>query len=598
MIGTYQRIARGVAAVIVTSAAVFACATSRSEYEIGDQNESNPPGFSTDAGPDDTESDRDGGPGLFNDGAPPIDATSCLPDAGGPGPVGRVCLPPTDNECDGKHDVPTYPANGMGGNGFDDDCDGLVDEGCSCEAAGITKTCYLVPASQTFGGVPVGWCAENSKGTVDCVKPTTEFPGTWSGQCRGAQPPFADDVCANGDFNCDGKDQNSKASDCSCKGDPVQCPTAPLLTRPFPPASALPLEISAKGWFLNASDVSLATNWKWTLLGGDCDNILHHPTFAMFATPNGTGATAGSQVDTLGPSGNEHGLVATAPAITSSFYPAFSLSGDYLVEGEFDLNGKHYTCQQKIQVRAPGIRAELCWDTQAPSGSNVDLDLHVAQTTFANQCVNQGWSRECNNQDCYYGNCKGGSSPNWFAANPDPSVCQGWGSKTTGTCFNPRLDRDLITCQPSERNPNAPDFCGPENINIDAPRNGSKYAVGVKHFAGSPPTRAHVNVYCNGERILSTGYNPVTGNEFPKLLQSGGDSSGDFWKVGLVTATVDGSGGLSCAVDPVPSSQPHAATDGSNAYCVDNTSRNGADSAKFFTFGGAAPLDAEALCFH
>ncbi len=590
-----RRFITGVVA-IVASAVVFACATARTDAVTEDADAApTGPGFLTEAG-ENEQPQGDGGPGIFNDGAPP-DATSCVPDAGGPGPIKRFCLPPTDNECDGYHDLPTFPANGTGGNGFDDDCDGLVDEGCTCTAAGTTKPCYLVPASQTFGGVPVGWCAQNAKGTVDCVKPTSEFDGVWSGQCRGAQPAFADDFCAPGDFDCDGKEQNSTATDCSCKGDPVQCPTDPLLTKPFPPTSALPLKVDATGWFLNSGDVGNATNWKWTLVGGDCDNILHHPTFGLYPTPDGSGSTAGTQVNTLGASMKEHGIVATAPQVTNAVYPAFSLSGDYIVQGEFDLNGKHYSCQQKIQARAPGIRAELCWDTQS-SSSSVDLDLHMAQVTYGNQCANKGWSGECSNQDCYYANCKGGSSPKWFAANPDSSVCQGWGSKTTGTCFNPRLDRDLISCNPSTTNPNGSDFCGPENINIDAPPNGSKYAVAVKHFSGSPPTRAHVNVYCNGERVLSTGYNPVTGNDFPKLLTSGGNSGGDMWKVAMITANVNGSGALDCLVEPVPSSNPHPATDGSNAYCVDNASTDSSEATSFLTSGGAAPLDAEALCFH
>ena len=53
--------------------------------------------------------------------------------------------------------------------------------------------------------------------------------------------------------------------------------------------------------------------------------------------------------------------MATAPTVTSSVYPAFSLSGDYLLTGSFTLSGTQYTCSVKIQVRAPGIRAEGCW---------------------------------------------------------------------------------------------------------------------------------------------------------------------------------------------------------------------------------------------
>lgn len=583
------------AIVFLTAAVVVACANSTTDYEVGDPTVEAGPSFGNGADGGDAAAPTDGGNGIFNDGAPEVDATSCLPDAGGPGPVGRFCLPPTNNECDGQHDLPTYPANGTGGNGFDDDCDGLVDEGCSCDGAGLTKTCYLVPASQTFAGLPVGWCAQNSKGTVDCVKPSSEFLGTWSGQCRGAQPPYADDVCANGDFNCDGKDQNSKATDCSCKGDPVQCPTAPLETAPYPPPAALPLKVDAAGWFLNPADVGNATNWKWTLSGGDCDNILPHPTFSMFATSVAS-SSVGAQVDTLGTNNKEHGYVATSPSLTSSFYPAFSLSGDYKVQGEFDLNGKHYSCQQKIQVRAPGLRVEACWDTEI---NGVDLDLHVAQLTTGASCAQKGWSGTCSEQDCYYGNCKS-SSPNWYPPTAATSVCQGWGSQTKGACNNPRLDIDTnggTDCNPTQTNPNSTNFCGPENINIDAPGNGAKFAVGVKYFSGDDVSRTHVNVYCNGERVLSTGYNPVTSNDFPKLTEDGANSSGDFWKVAMITTSVT-SAGIACDVKPVPSQQAYVPTEGSNAYCVDNTTRNTSDSAKYFTSGGANPLDAEALCFH
>jgi hypothetical protein len=538
--------------------------------------------------------------GLFNDASLNIDASSCVADAGGPGPVTRVCLSATNNECDGAHDFMGFPANGTNGNGFDDDCDGLVDEGCACGGAGTTKDCYLVPASQTQAGLPVGFCAQSSKGTVDCVK-QGEFPGTWSGQCRGAQPPFSDDVCAPGDFDCDGKDENSKTHDCSCKQDPVQCPTAPVTTVPYPPSAALPLKVDAAAWFTNPAQVASATNWKWTLRGGDCDNILPHPTFQMYPTANGSGGGGvGTQSNVLGPSTLEHGIIATAP-LTSFVYPAFSVSGDYLMQGEFDLGGQHYSCQEKIQVRAPGLRAEACWDTES---AGVDLDLHLSKVdgTFAG-CTKKGWSTTCTNEDCYYGNCVNAST-GWYTASP-ASACQGWGSQTTSsTCGNPRLDRDANglsgTCDSTVTNPNKLGFggyCGPENINVDTPADASEYAVAVKYYGGSALSKTHVNVYCNGERILSTGYNPVTGNQYPQLKTSGQNATGDMWKVALVTAKVTG-GTLSCVVDPVPSTTAHAATDGTSGNCVDNTSTDTAQCTEYLTSGGGTPAAAAALCFH
>ncbi len=540
--------------------------------------------------------------GVLQDALPTVDAEGCTPEDAGPGPVPRDCKPQTTNECDGLHDAPGA-INGTGGNGFDDDCDGQVDEGCACPSAGVTKECFLVPPSQinSVTRKPVGWCESNSKGTMECQGGERRV---WSGECRGAQPPFPDDVCAPGDFNCDGKEFNSMTQDCSCKGDPVQCPTAPIVTVPYPRPTSLPVKIDAATWMQNPAMIGQTSDWTWTLRGGDCDNILPHPTFSIYATDDGSGAPVGHTVGTLGASGKERGTVASSPVVTSSVYPAFSLSGDYFLEGAFKLNGKSYSCLQKIQVRAPGLRAEACWDTES---DGVDLDLHMARTDLSTCSGPKGWESTCPGQDCYYANCKSGSlsKPNWgYTPAPSTDACVGWGSSATGSCGNPRLDRDAnggFGCDANESNPNAVDsdaFCGPENINVDAPDVGSKYAVGLKYFAGSLPSRAHVNVYCNGERVLSSGYNPVTGNLFPSLQTSSG-TSGDLWKVALVTITAPDSGaGIACQVEPVPSQAPYLPTDGSSAYCIDNAERNTQDSMKYFAQGGYAPADPRVLCFH
>lgn len=546
----------------------------------------------------------------FNDGRPDIDAIGCVPDAGGPGPVQHICVvypsnADSNNECDGHHDLSGFAPNGATGNGFDDNCNGLVDEGCSCTGVGTTKDCYLVPASQTQGGVPVGWCAQNSKGTVNCQKLNTEAAPTWSGICRGAQPPFPDDFCAPGDFNCDGKEENSTTQDCSCKSGTIQCPTQPVTTVPYPPPVALPLEVDAGKWFLDPADVPLANGWKWTIRGGDCDNILPHPTFGIYPTASGTGVPVGAQKNNLGPSSQEHGVVAVAPQVQSAIYPAFSLSGDYLLQAEWDLKGTHYSCTEKIQVRTPGLRAEACWDTE---GNGIDLDLHMAKVNgFPNCLTSHGWSDNCVSEDCYWSNCytPNGQTTAWYPPSSS-TACVGWGSEAgqqIASCGNPRLDRDANgvsgTCNPSQLNPNAAggDFCGPENVNVDVPDDGSRFAVAVRYFGGSLASKAHVNVYCDGVRVLSTGYDPITGNNFPQLITSGGDSTGDMWKVGLVTTHVTAAG-LACDVHPTQSQNPHLPTDGSTSYCVDNTTTDTTQSAVLLASGGLEPLDANALCFH
>ncbi len=600
----------------------------------------------------------------FNDATVHVDAFTCLEDAGapGPGPVQHTCIIyPTsgddDNECDGHHDLAGFPANGSGGNGFDDNCNGLVDEGCTCANVGTTKPCYLVPASQTVGGVPVGWCATNSKGTVDCAQHGEGTP-TWSGICRGAQPPYANDICAPGDFNCDGKPENPPGESCACQIVDVVCPTAPLTTVPYPPPSALPLEVNAQDWFNKSLDAGGATNWSWTMTGGDCDNILPNPTFGLYPTANGTGDPVGTTSTTLGSSGKQHGTVAVEPTVTSVVYPAFSLSGDYILIGSFDYDGKAYSCSLQIHVRAPGLRAEGCWSTE---GQGDDVDLHMAKVNGFPQCASKNqiaWSNiKCGtafqpqNEDCYYDDCwtgvaTGSGTPtaftdvvDWGYPSSPAASCKGWGSQNTGTsCGNPRLDRDANglsgICDPTLVNPNGISakgpFCGPENINLDNPASGDQFAVGIRFYTKNSPkadnAMTHVNLYCNGERVYSGGYDPVAGNNYPQLITQGEDGNpsmpilkegGDMWKVALVTTTygnagVDagaeaGSGGASdagpdalhCLVVPTKSKVPDPPRDGdAGPYCVDNATLNTANSQVYLVDGGGVPPNADSLCYH
>jgi hypothetical protein len=137
-----------------------------------------------------------------------------------PQAVQKVCRPPTDNECD-EITVPGMMPEGKYGNGFDDDFDGLVDEGCVCCKAGSTKPCFLMPSTLTTGppnyGV-MGWCAPHAAGNVECGYCCCggEFCDLkWKGECKGASAPAENDTCDMGDLNCDGVHLNAP-SGCPC----------------------------------------------------------------------------------------------------------------------------------------------------------------------------------------------------------------------------------------------------------------------------------------------------------------------------------------------------------------------------------------------
>jgi hypothetical protein len=179
---------------------------------------SRPDSGAVDAAPDVELNDSAG----FQDALPDAVGDACST-SNEPGPLLHLCVPLTDNECDGLSDPDRFLPNGAFGNGFDDDCDGLVDERCPCgpgRNVGATRTCWLVPSTQAEleTSLPVGWCREHSRGLVTCIREgggdTTRL--TWDGQCAGAEQPFADDVCAPGDFDCDGRVANSRSGNCTC----------------------------------------------------------------------------------------------------------------------------------------------------------------------------------------------------------------------------------------------------------------------------------------------------------------------------------------------------------------------------------------------
>ncbi len=135
-------------------------------------------------------------------------ATGAGGETGRGGAGGAACVPAAE-ACDG----------------LDNDCNGVVDDGCACHA-GQEQDCYSGPA-KTAG---VGAC-KGGKQTCDAA-------GAW-GACVGEVVPLAKEKCNGADDDCNGKADDLPEQTCgvggcavtvpACEGGkPVSCvPTAP-----------------------------------------------------------------------------------------------------------------------------------------------------------------------------------------------------------------------------------------------------------------------------------------------------------------------------------------------------------------------------------
>jgi hypothetical protein len=376
------------------------------------------------------------------------------------------------------------------GNGVDDDCNGQLEEGCSC-VPGAVQSCFRGPP----GRRNVGVCRD---GTQTC-----EMSGRW-GPCMGDIVP-REDVCNGADNLCNGCSQRRDCAIlCPSPGDPRVPDAAPL-----------------RSYALRGGDFYMgpARTWSWQVTGGPCDRVSRRPSFDL------TGATAQN----------------------ATFFPR--LSGDYgvtltVVTG----SGATLSCNWVVHVEGPGLRVEMCY----PENERLDLDLYVHRpgTTTA-WFRGMGTAFDPLPDSCGWHNCEatirqmdalGRPVPraDWGYAPSPLAECengpQGDQWRRLGFCANPRLDID---------NNLAEGIGVPENVNIDRPREGETFRVMVQNFSGDT---AHplVNVYCSGRRVATYGAPPDVLMAFrgPR----GDTAPGAMWRVADVTTHVDARGRTQCDV--------------------------------------------------
>lgn len=367
-------------------------------------------------------------------------------DGGGPpiNPCGTECLPPgSEDLCDGIH------------KGLDDDCDGEVDENCSC-SAGQASSCFKGdPSFQDDPGC--------NDGTMSCNE-----LGKW-GPCIGGN--HATEGC-----------QSANAMGCH-------------------PINGVPFQ---------TIDIAEGTG-----------------NFSDGADPATETYTVGCPVG-----------VDPCPMVTGSNFSPLQ-SGEYTVTYTREVNGVEDTCTFPLYIGARGLRVELSWNFAEVDGG-VDLDLHMKKPMST-----APWAIFGSEEDCGWTNCAANEFdpgwaddlPTWFPLNnniPDPvnwyedpilnqNTCyfaprgKGalWEANGEG-CHNPRLDLDNVSCTPGEADPQADDFCAPENINVDFPPKNEWIRIGVHLFSyfADLPVKPNIKIFCDGALAADLGtkgyYDPET----------------------------------------------------------------------------------------
>jgi hypothetical protein len=430
--------------------------------------------------------------------------------AGGNGAGGELIDPGTGGS--GGSVIPNPCGTGCGDEelcdedhlGFDDNCDGQVDEICDC---GPGQAHFCFKGDSSYHGKP---------GCFDGTQKCTEL-GIW-GECNGGV--HATETCyASDNTLChaisaipfqfiDLKTGTGSFSANALPGTEIWKVSCPMGVDPCPSVSG----VNPPDDFQALQSGQYTVTYTKTVSGGATESC----EYPLFVGARGLRVELEWEHD-LGDTGVDLDLHLHEPMNTQPW----NFSG-----------GAKQDCMYSNCV------------VGAFAGSNSAAPSWFDNSATAPDPVNWYLDPVLENNSCYF-------APR--------GVGQEWKDLGLG-CHSPRLDLDNISCDPTVTDVDADDFCAPENINIDFPPKQKWMRIGVHYYSNhglSYAVHPRIKVYCDGQLAADLGEHGYFDPEAPVYFDpafGSDDLSGNriFWAVADVAfLEKDECSTVPCVVTPL-----------------------------------------------
>lgn len=382
--------------------------------------------------------------------------------------------------------------------GYDDNCNGVVDEGCQC-VAGQTHWCFKGdPSFRDTGSCKDGVERCNEIGVYgDCMGGKH---ATQEEQCQVAvtdgckdinAAPFSNVNLANGTTGFStNADEGSGTYTIECPDSVSPCPE---VTGSGVSAQFQPLQSGQYRVTYSKTVGGVAESCKYSVyVGAGGLRIELGWDSAGKETPGGGSSLKGPDLD----------LHVHRPGATSAWF------------GQDDCF--YMNCRADNYSGQPGSKPGVSWfsDTSEP----------------------HNWTKKPTYKDnlCY--SAPKGTGGQWAVIDKG--------------CHNPRLDLDNFGCESTVKDPGDPGFCAPENINFDEVPTGSWIRVGVEYHgtcAPTLPTRPTVRIYCAGGQVAELG---AVGYDAPVTFTKADCDKNTFWMAADVFVTQNECS-IQCTVQPI-----------------------------------------------